>query len=604
MRIPEHVITQVRERTDIADIVAEYVSLKPRGNRLWGLSPFTEEKTPSFTVTPEKGVYYCFSTNKGGNVFTFLMEMEGITFTEAVERLARRAGIEIPRNAGDQKRERGREALLELYRRVSGSFHYLLTQRQEGREAREYLASRGISEESIERFALGYAPAKPFWLHGFLRRKSYSDEFLSRSGLFTRANPARSLFTDRLMFPIYSRNGDVIAFGARLLSGEGPKYLNSPNTDIFNKSHSLYGLSQALPSIRKSGEFMLVEGYTDVIALHQAGESHAVAPLGTSFTSDQAKMLGRYAERAVLVFDSDRAGLDATRKAAILCEQHDIRPFIVTLEQGTDPADLLTDQGEEALNKLSERAISSLEYFVTIARQQNPVESPESAELVLKQLFPYIRSMSSSVRQEASLGFVADELGLHRRAIQEDFSAQTSSGSRADSRLTRQERGTPNNGTPNTRNSAEKWEETHSAELYLMLAVAVHRRFFPYVRKLIAASDLKDAWARELFVAVEEAYRAEETDLDSLFERIDDSGLVSKVAEQASRDEFGEHIAEYVEDAVRTVRRDSLLRRRHTLNARLRRSTRSQESERALLEELMALDGELQKLRVVSNDRN
>ncbi|MGM0675644.1 MAG: DNA primase [Spirochaetota bacterium] len=600
MRIPDHIITQVRERTDIADVIAEYVSLKPRGNRLWGLSPFTDEKTPSFTVTPEKGVYYCFSTNKGGNVFTFLMEMEGITFAEAVERLARRAGIEIPRNAGEEKRERGKEALLELYRRVSGSFHYLLTQREDGREAREYLVSRGISEDSIERFALGYAPAKPTWLHEFLRRKSYSEEFLARSGLFTRANPRRSLFAGRLVFPIHSRNGDVIAFGARLLSGDGPKYLNSPNTEIFNKSHSLYGLSQALPSIRKSGEFMLVEGYTDVIALHQAGETHAVAPLGTSFTSEQAKMLGRYAERAILVFDSDRAGLDATRKAAILCEQHDIRPSIVTLEQGTDPADLLTDQGENALNKLSEHAISSLEYFVTIAQQQNPVESPEGAELVLRQLFPYIRSMSSSVRQEASLGFVADELGLNRRAVQDDFRAGHSAEANADSRKFQQRE----RGTPKGRTSAESAEESHTAELYLMLAVAVHRRFFPYVRKLIAASDLKDASARELFVAVEEAYRAEENDLESLFERIEDKRLVSKVAEQASRDEFGEHIAEYVEDAVRTVRRDSLLRRRHTLNARLRRSTRSQESERELLEELMALDGELQKLKVGSNDRN
>lgn len=594
MRIPDHIIEQVRERTDIADIVGEYVALKPRGNRLWGLSPFTSEKTPSFTVTPEKGVYYCFSTNKGGNVFTFLMEMEGISFTEAVERLARRAGIEIPRSGADNEREKGREALLELYRRVSGSFHYLLTEKESGKPALEYLRNRGVSDESIAVFKLGYSPASPYWLYNFLRRKNYSEDFLARSGLFTRRDPKRALFADRLMFPIFSRSGDVIAFGARLLRGDGPKYLNSPNTEIFNKSRNLYGLSQALPSIRKRGEFVLVEGYTDVIALHQAGESTGLAPLGTSFTEEQASLLSRYADRAVLVFDSDRAGMDAARKAALLCEMHELRPSIVELPPGSDPADLLSDGETDTLKNLVENATNSLEYFVTTAQKHNTDSSPETADLVLRVVFPYIEGMRSEVRREASLSFVADELGLDRRAVRNDFSARgKGSGARA--------RKDQETAESEARKPADAGDH-RNPELFLMLAVAVHREYYPSVRTRIAADDLTDPAARELYIAIEEAYRAEEQDLDSLLERITDTQLVSRVAEQASRDEYGEAIETYVNDTVRVVRRQILLRRRNALNARLRRSTKSTVDERHLLEELMAIDGELQKLKVVSND--
>ena len=594
MRIPDHIIEQVREQTEIADIVGEYVALKPKGNRLWGLSPFASEKTPSFTVTPEKGVYYCFSTNKGGNVFTFLMEMEGFAFTEAVEQLARRAGIEIPRSAADSEREKGREALLELYRRVSGSFHYLLTDRDSGTSALEYLRNRGVSDDSIATFKLGYSPSSPHWLHRFLRSKNYSEEFLARSGLFTRRDPKRSLFTGRLMFPIFSRSGDVIAFGARLLEGEGPKYLNSPNTEIFNKSQNLYGLSQALPFIRKREEFVLVEGYTDVIALHQAGESSGLAPLGTSFTEEQASLLSRYAARAVLVFDSDRAGMDAARKAALLCETHELRPSIVDLPPGSDPADLLSDGNADTLNNLAKNATNALEYFITTAQKHNTNSSPETADLVLGEVFPYIEGISSEVRREASLSFVADELGLDRRAVQNDFAA------RGKSNVARKQR----NQEPAESDARKPADagDYRNPELFLMLAVAVHREYYASVRKRISAEDLNDPAARELYIAIEEAYRAEEQDLDSLLERITDERLVSRVAEQASRDEYGEAIESYVNDTVRVVRRQTLLRRRNALNARLRRSTKSTEDERHLLEELMAIDGELQKLRVVSND--
>lgn len=596
MRIPEEIIDEVRRRCDIADIVSEYVTLKPRGNRLWGLSPFTTEKTPSFTVTPEKGVYYCFSTNKGGSVFNFIMEMEGLTFPEAVEFIARRVGVEVPRTESDTAESRGRAALLELYRRVAGSFHYILSEHENASHARSYLEDRGFLPATIERFQLGYAPNDPYWLYRFLKKKKYDDTFLADSGLFTRRDPHRSLFAGRLLFPIYSRTGEVIAFGARLLQGSGPKYLNSPNTPVFNKSRNLYGLHQALSTIRATEEFMVVEGYTDVLALHQAGITSAVAPLGTALTGDQVAMLSRYAKRAYLVFDSDRAGLNATKKAAALCEAHEVRPMVIPLPEGSDPAELLlTESGTDRLKNIAENAISTLEYFLKTARNHGPSSDLESAELVLEELFPYIESMKSDVRREASLAFLADELGLDRRAVENDFLARRRSpNSRKREQETQKSRGNP----------ARVEEQSNTAETYLMLAVAVHRQYFPHVRKLIGASDLRDHSARELFIALEESYRADESDLDAFLSRIEDPDLVARVAHQVSSDEMNENAPALIEDTVRRVRRESLLRKRRQINARLLRSVHSPDTERELLEELMALDGELQKLKVVENDGN
>ncbi len=596
MRIPEQIIDEVRRRCDITEIVGEYVALKSRGNRLWGLSPFTTERTPSFTVTPEKGVYYCFSTNKGGSVFNFIMEMEGLTFPEAVEFLARRVGVEIPRSETDTAESRGRAALLELYRRVAGSFHHILSEHDAASHARSYLEERGFTHTTIERFQLGYSPDDPYWLYRFLKKKKYDDAFLADSGLFTKRDPHRALFAGRLLFPIFSRSGEVIAFGARLLHGTGPKYLNSPNTPIFNKSRNLYGLHQALSTIRKTEEFMVVEGYTDVLALHQAGVTSAVAPLGTALTTEQIAMLSRYAKRAYLVFDSDRAGLDATRKAAALCEAHEVRPMVVPLPEGSDPAELLlSDGGVDRLKNVAENAISTLEYFLKTAQSHSESSDPESAELVLEELFPYIESMKSDVRREASLAFLADELGLNRRAVENDFLARRRSPNpRRREQETKKSRGNP----------ARVEEHSSTAEMYLMLAVAVHRQYFAHVRKLIGASDLRDHSARELFIALEESYRADESDLDALLSRIEDPDLVARVAHQVSSDELNENAPVLIEDTVRRVRRESLLRKRKQLNARLTRSVHSRDTERELLEELMALDGELQKLKVVENDRN
>ncbi|MFW6292240.1 MAG: DNA primase, partial [Spirochaetota bacterium] len=362
-RIPDTTIDEVARRVDIVELVGRYVTLERKGQRYMGLCPFHSEKTPSFSVDPEAGLYYCFGCQRGGGVYKFVMEMEGLSFPEAVRQLGEEVGVEIAGSEEDDESNRVARALGELYNRVARTFvHFLGT--EEGAQARQTLREREISDETIERFGIGYARRDAYWLHGFLTRKGYSQEFLQTSGLFTRANPRRALFAGRIMFPIRSHRGDVLAFGGRIMAGDGPKYINSPETPIYRKRESLFGIDVALKAIRQERHVVLAEGYMDVIALHQAGVGTAVAPLGTSFTEEQGRFLSRYIDRATLLFDADEAGARATRRAAEILEPHGITASVSVLDEGTDPADLLRERGSQAVLNAVSSPLTVLEFLV------------------------------------------------------------------------------------------------------------------------------------------------------------------------------------------------------------------------------------------------
>jgi len=590
MAIPDRIVNEVAQKTDIVELISEYVQLKPQGKNYVGLSPFTNEKTPSFNVNREKGVYYCFSSGKGGSAFTFIMEMEGVSFPEAVRILGHRVGVTVDEGKDHDAEASQRGALLELYRRVAGSFQYLLEEHDSGRVAREYLERRGILPETRQAFQLGLAPDKPAWLYRFLLKKGYSDSFLKESGLFTRKNPSRALFVNRLMFPIHARNGDVIAFGGRAL-GDGPKYINSPNTMIFHKSSSLYGLPQALPRIRETGRFRLVEGYTDVLALHQAGLTEAVAPLGTSFTEEQARLLRRYASKAILVFDDDEAGFRATVKSAALCERHGFWVFVVPLRDGRDPADLALDTEPEALRKSLDCTIHILEYLVSSLSESGSEGVPGGKAFVVRELFPYIDSVESEVRREECLTYVADALGLNRRSVALDYERWHN---------TNNKRG---GVTAETEGDKTGTDRHRSVELFLFLGCVIDRQEFSRVRTYIRPEELQDRQARELFIALEECYRREEEGIDPLLSKIEDPKLEQYVLQACASEEFRYNQAETIRQALTSVRRAIIERKRESVNSRLRR-LRAQGSEEtyALLEEKMHLDQELQKLKVAHDD--
>jgi DNA primase len=380
-------IEEVNNRLDAVAVVEDYVHLEKRSGRYWGRCPFHaggQEKTPSFTVDPEKKMYYCFGCSKGGSIISFIMEMEKISYPEAIKTLASRMGIELVyewdgRKIEEAEAELGRkEQLFELYRRTSVTFHHFLTKKPEGRPVFDYIISRGVSEEMIERFRLGYAPADRNWLYGFLLGKGYSGDFLDNSGLFSSRYKGMPLFSNRLMFPIADRQGRTVAFGGRALPGavqtdgrEPPKYINSPELETYKKGQTLFAFDLALPEIRKTGEVYIVEGYMDLIALHQAGITNTVAPLGTSFTGEQAKLLRRWAEKAILVFDSDAAGQNAAVKGILICRKNGLSCALTVPGRGIEEADPEKNQGEGKKIAESKDPADILKNFGLEALQKN-----------------------------------------------------------------------------------------------------------------------------------------------------------------------------------------------------------------------------------------
>ena len=592
MRIPDHIIEEISRRIDIVEVIGERTTLQRRGARYIGLCPFHTEKTPSFSVNQELGAYYCFGCHRKGSVFTFVMETEGLSFPEAVRKLGDKVGVAVEVEEDDEVSRRN-SALRELYNRVTGTFSHLLQESEEASRAREILESRAVSPEMIKRFQLGYSPQDGFWLRAFLRKHGYSDEFLTDSGLFTRANPNRALFSGRIMYPIRDRRSDVVAFGGRIVEGDGPKYINSPETSLYRKRELLYGIDRAASEIRKEQAAVIAEGYMDVIALHQAGIEGAVAPLGTALTGEQARLLGRLASRAVLVFDGDEAGIEATQKAAIELERAGILPVVCALPAGTDPADLLSSGGSQAVVNAVSSPLTILDFLVRRGIERHGTGSPEAKQATLEELFPYLDAIRSEIRREESIRAAADLAGAEADAVLRDFARYRRRGSRSSAAIQESSRGREPSQSP-TRTEP-------SYDLFLMLATVQSREHFAFVRKWLAPEDLEGEVARKVFVALEESYRRGEESLDLLLSRIEPASIAEMVRERIVRGEFDGAEDQAIRDAVMAIRRRALDRKRSAVEVALRRVSRNaganEGEELELLAEKMHLDQELQKLK-------
>jgi DNA primase len=598
MRIPESTLSEIRGRLDIAEVIGEHVALQRKGGRFWGLCPFHQEKSPSFSVTPDKGVYYCFGCHKGGTVFDFVMEVEKVPWRDAVEILAKKAGIEIPH----EDEELGgikRETFFELYRRVAGSFQWLLGTGGQAEEARKYLAERGVTQETIEKFQLGYAPADREWLFRFLSQKSYSADFLARTGLFAENAQRRSmaLFANRIMFPICNPRGEILAFGGRVLGEGQPKYLNSPETPFFRKGENLYGMERAGPAIRKAEFFILVEGYMDVLAMHQAGIENCVAPLGTALTEQQVRMLKRYAARGVLLFDGDEAGRKATTRAIEMLESQDLIVQVVEIPGGEDPADFVKKGDVVSLKALLEHPRESFPYLVEKALATHERSGAEGRERIRDWLFPFIAAPISQLRRDGYMNLLADTLGADVQALRQDFQAWTRKR-----RFGGGGQGTSRAEPPGREPAAAKeGASSLASDLFLMLAVAANRESFALVRAGgVLLSDLDDERARSLFVALEESFRAEEPGFEAFCARIEDAQLKDLVIRKASSGEFDFNQERLVADGVRRIRQRALGKKIDMLAAEMKRAEKESADParmRELLAEKMHLDSELERLK-------
>jgi DNA primase len=588
MKFSRETLQEIREKLDMVELVNSYTRLERKGNRWWGLSPFKPEKTASFSVKPEDGFYYCFATNQGGDIFRFISEMEGLTFPEAVEYLAERAGVTVESGGGPSPEDQERKALLELYERVSGSFHYLLTTDPRGASALEYARNRGITDESIETFRLGYAPDNGRWLFQFLRKKAYSAEFLNRSGLFSSKGNGYTLFRNRLMFPIGDERERIVAFGGRALSEQDrAKYINSPETVIYGKKRTLYGLDNALPELRKTRRAYIGEGYLDVIAMHQSELRNTVAPLGTAFTDEQAKLLKRWVDEVVLVFDADSAGLNASFKAAIVAERAGLGCFAVRVPAGKDPDDLYREHGAASVQEMVSEPQPVFDFMMEALSERLDTDEGANRELLLQRVFPYISIINSEVRREGAIDALSDLLGVSARAVQADFERW-----RKGEQPQRVEQ-----------KSADQHHHTLGRDVALMLATAQDGGLFAYLRSRLSSDQLQDRLARELFLLMEDAYRHDEPLPRGLIDRLTEESVRNSVLERLTSGEFTGWKRQDVDRAVRLIRIRALESEAHQVETDLRRLSASDgRTQRELLEKKMAIDQELGNLKVRADD--
>ncbi|MEI3472423.1 DNA primase [Blautia difficilis] len=379
MRYSDDIIEEVRMKNDIVDVVSQYVKLNRRGNTYFGLCPFHNEKTPSFSVTPSKQMYYCFGCGAGGNVYNFVMEYENYTFGEALQHLADRAGVQLPKiEYSREAREKAekRATLLEINKLAASYFYYQL-RRENGSQAYAYLINRGVSEDTIKKFGLGYSDKYSDDLYKFLKSKNYSDDLLRESGLFNvdERHGMYDKFWNRVIFPIMDVNNRVIGFGGRVMGDGKPKYLNSPETKIFDKSRNLYGLNIARTT--RKNYLILCEGYMDVISMHQAGFTNAVASLGTALTSGHASLLKRYTQEVLLLYDSDDAGVRAALRAIPILREAGITSRVVSLKPHKDPDEFIKALGGEEFEKRLERAMDSFMFRIHMAQKEFTMEEPQ-----------------------------------------------------------------------------------------------------------------------------------------------------------------------------------------------------------------------------------
>ncbi|MBO8093324.1 MAG: DNA primase [Prosthecochloris sp.] len=409
--IPDQKIDEIRQSTDIVDIVSDYVKLQPSGRNYKALSPFTSEKTPSFVVSPDKQIYKCFSSGKGGNVFTFLMEMEKVSFPEAVEIVARRAGIDISRyrNRSKQLEETAETGSHEVLRWAGRLYNRMLFG-PGGKQALEYLLNtRGLSQKTITGFGLGYAPDMWDFLKSEALRARAPEEMLLKTGLLynnTRKNSTYDYFRNRVMFPIFSVGGKVVGFGGRTLSDDRntPKYLNSPESSVFDKSRVLYGLHAAKDEIRKSEQAILVEGYMDVLALHQAGITTAVASCGTALTRHQAALLNRYSNQVLFLYDADEAGQKSMLAGIDILLAGGLTPWVATLPEGEDPDSFVRRAGKEGfLDYTTRNRQSFLDFQISYYRRKGAMDNPNQKAIVVRRMLSSVNLIGDRVQQEMFL---------------------------------------------------------------------------------------------------------------------------------------------------------------------------------------------------------
>lgn len=430
MYYPDELVEEIRQKSDIVDVVSSYVRIQKKGSNYFGLCPFHNEKSPSFSVTPSKQMFYCFGCGAGGNVFTFVMQYENYSFTEAVKFLAERAGVTLPEleyTEEMRKREGKRARLLEINKEAAKYYYYMLRS-EKGRIGRDYLTGRQLEDKTINGFGLGFAGQYSDGLLRYMKDKGYKVQELHDAGLvnYDEKQGAYDKFWNRVMFPIQDINHRVIGFGGRVMGDGKPKYLNSPETVLFDKSRNLYGLNFARTSRRN--HIILCEGYMDVIALHQAGFIQAVASLGTAFTAGQANLVARYVENVLLAYDNDGAGTTAALRAISIMRGVGLTGKVISMEPYKDPDEFIKNLGSEEFQKRIDEAENSFIYEIRMMEREYDLKDPESKTKFHREIAKKLCNFAEEVERENYIEAVAEKYHIgfdNLRKLVASYAAKT-----------------------------------------------------------------------------------------------------------------------------------------------------------------------------------
>lgn len=591
--ITQESIDEVSDKTDIVRVVGEYVPLVQKGGDWWGCCPFHNEKTPSFSVSSSKKFYYCFGCHASGTVFNFIMNMEKLSYPESVEFLAKRAGVRLSYTDGGSETQRTdpnaklKDEYKNLYTRVAGSFHYMLTQTEGGKFALDYICKRGITAETIEKFKLGYSPADRKWLRKFLESKNYTKDFLDNSGLFSKKYPEFAFFSDRLMFPIFDRKGDVVAMGGRFLRGDAsksPKYLNSGDLIQYHKGETLYAFNFARQAVREKKAVIFCEGYMDCIAYHQCGIEWAVAPLGTALTEEQVRMVKPFVETVYLSFDADGAGQNATKRAILMCRRMDITVKVIRLHGGKDPAEIMLNFGADYLTNDVNNAIIDNDYLLSKLQEVFPKDTPEGKTKASLAFFAYIDALQSDVQKQACLDQLCQVYGIEKEAVRKDYGNREQL-SRRYKKMTEQQT-----------EPSEKQPVKVDAELKAVItAVADNVSLFQNMRNEISADDLDNPDAKELFKIMEECLDGGNFSVSAILNRIGSDELKALVIEATN---IYSNCAELsVSDSIKLLKFHAMAKRRARVLERI-----SELSKSALSEDVAQLNEAIQLKMQLDND--
>ncbi len=593
--IPDDQVDEVRARADIVDIVGEVVPLKKAGKEFKARCPFHEERTPSFYVVPDKGFYKCFGCGKSGDVFSFVMERMGLDFVDAVKHVAGRSGVEIREVTTGRAEEDPDRPLYELNAFARQWFQEQLADEEEGARARAYLEERGIDQETVERFGLGWAPDEWRALRDAAATHGMDDELLLEVGLLNRSERSPEpydRFRARIIFPIEGLGGKVVAFGGRILASDtsdAPKYLNSPESPVYHKGRVLYGLSWGKNAIRRESAALVVEGYMDLVSLAAAGFDNVVATLGTSMTEEHARLLARYTDRVLLLFDSDTAGLKATFRAGDTLLEAGLHPAVVTLPPGEDPDTLVHREGADALQRFLDDAVDVLDRKLQILDERDYFATIERTRLAVDRLLPTIRAAADPALRDIYVAKVADRTGVRRETLEAELD-------RADSGRAAPSAPRTGSGPTQTRSGGRGRGQRQAprlpklgAERTLVLLMTRSPDYVERAGERLGAEDFVDPAYRAIFEAL-----LEDPELRAPPEGMDPAAA-RRLQEILEDPEEMAHGTRVFDDTVARVRVSAVDRRIQEVDGRIGR-TSDQDEKRSLTEEKLRLTRERREL--------